>query len=84
MDVLRPFRCQARWLADRLDGEAQMTLGVLCLNIGLLLFLPLPFAGEPPLIYAMSAGALVYGGLGFIASGQAVLETEHLREATDG
>ncbi len=76
MWITRPFRAQAKWLAKKLNGEHQMVLGVICTDIGALMFLPLPFSGEPPLIYAMSAGALLYGGLGFIASGQAILEVE--------
>lgn len=53
-----------------------MTLGAICLDIGILFFVPMAWAEEPPLIYTMSAGALVYTGLAFIAAGQSLLETE--------
>lgn len=78
----RPFRAQARWIAARFDGEAQMALGSACLDLGVVMFVVLPWSGEPPLIYSMSAFALVYGGLGLIASGQALLEVEHTQEGS--
>ncbi len=74
--LLAPFRAQARWLERHLDGETQMALGALCVDVSLPLFVIGFLVDEPLLIFQMSAFAILATGLAFIAAGQAVLEAE--------
>lgn len=72
----RPFKAQARFLASRLDGEAQMAIGSACTDSSIPLFVVGFFVNEPFLVFQMSAAALFFTGLGFIASGQAIMQAE--------
>ena len=74
--LLAPFRAQARWMERRLDGEAQMALGAACVNLGIVFHVVGFFTDEPPLIFQMSAFAILATGLAFVAAGQAILEAE--------
>lgn len=78
--IARPFRAQARSIAAALDGEAQMALGSVCVDTSIPLFVVGFFVEEPFLVYQMSAAAIFWTGLAFIAGGQAVLESEKATE----
>jgi hypothetical protein len=74
--MIRFLRWQARWIERRLGGEEQMMLGAACVDISIPLFIIGFFVDEPFLVYQMSAGAIFFTGLAYIAAGQAVLEAE--------
>lgn len=75
-----PFRAQARLIARYLDGEAQMALGSFCVDTAIPLFVVGFFVDEPFVVYQMSAAAIFWTGMAFIAGGQAVLEAERAGE----
>ncbi len=77
-----PFRMQARALARALDGEAQMALGSFCTDVSIPLFAVGFYVEEPFVVFQMSAAALFFTGLSFIAGGQAILQTEESGEQT--
>jgi hypothetical protein len=81
--VLRFLRWQARWIERHLGGEEQMMLGAFCTDLALPLFVVGFFVDEPFLVYQMSAGALFFTGLAFIAAGQAILEAERAGDGND-
>lgn len=51
------------WLLRHLTVEVQMRVGVLCTLASLPFFAAVFFVSEPPLIFVMSAGALLLTGL---------------------
>ncbi len=53
-----------------------MALGSFCADTAVPLFFVGFIVDEPFIVYQMSAGALLFTGLGFIASGQAILEAQ--------
>lgn len=74
MNPWRPVDAVAGWIKDCLDYEAQLRLGVLMLLLGLALLGYMPFTNEQPLIYFMSAAALIFAGCGVIVGAEAAME----------
>lgn len=74
MNFWRPVDAVGNWIREQLDYDAQLRLGVLMVLLGLGLLFYMPFAGEPPVIYFMSAAALIFAGAGVIASVEAAME----------
>lgn len=67
---LRFLDVQGEWIRRVFSPQNQIRLGVVMTDLGVLLSLiwPLVARGEPPLIYEMSALALVFGGIGVIVT----------------
>jgi nucleoside recognition membrane protein YjiH len=62
MKIWRPLDAIAEWV-QRMPIKVQERVAVMAILISLCLFIYMPFAGEPPIIYAMSAFALVFSGV---------------------
>lgn len=60
----------ADWLQDVLGARAQLRLGVALVLLSLPLYVYLPFSGEPPLIYLMSALALTLSGISIVVAAE--------------
>ena len=61
---------QADWIRRVFTPEQQTRLGVVMIDLGLVLAFGWPIFAkqEPPLIYEMSAAALVFGGIGVVVT----------------
>lgn len=66
----------ARWIADKLDANLQLRFGVLLVLGSIPFYLYLPFSGEPPIVYVMSALALTVSGLSFVIGAEVLLNQE--------
>lgn len=66
----------ARWVANKLDANAQLRFGVLLVLFSIPFYLYLPFSGEPPIVYLMSALALTVSGLSFLIGAEVLLNQE--------
>ena len=73
----------ADWLVNELDARAQLRAGVWLAFLSLPLFLYVPWSGEPPLIYIMSALALTLTGIGIVLSAEVLEQTEDAEESAD-
>lgn len=74
MNLWRPVDSIGDWIRDRLNYDAQLRLGVLMVLLGLGLLGYMPFTNEQPLIYFMSAAALIFAGCGVIVGAEAAME----------
>lgn len=72
--VWRPIDAVADFLRHRIGVQAQLRLGVLMTILGGLYLCYTPFAHEPPLIYTMSALALLFAGVGVVVSAETLAE----------
>lgn len=68
MSLWKPVDWLALKIAESFTPVWQMRLGVVMVLAGLVLVLGGFVTSEPPLIYQMSAWALVIGGLGFLVT----------------
>lgn len=67
---------QADWIRKHFTNKVQMRMGAAMTDLGgILCFLWWLFPEEPPLIYEMSALALLFGGLGFVITAKLAEET---------
>lgn len=68
---------QSDWIRRVFDPLAQMRLGVVMTDLGFLLAIiwPVIARSEPPLIYEMSAGALIFGGVGVVVTAKLAEDT---------
>ncbi len=57
-------------LQARLTAQAQVRLGILLTLLSLPLYVYLPFSGEPPVIYAMSAVAITLTGMTLVVAAE--------------
>lgn len=68
IDIWKPVDAAGYWIATWWTPAKQVRTGVVLTLGSALMFLYLPFSGEPPVIYIMSAFALLFGGLGIIVT----------------
>ena len=68
---------QADWIRDWFPPINQMRLGVLMTDLGVVLAVawPLIARSEPPLVYEMSALALIFGGIGVVVTAKLAEDT---------
>lgn len=66
----------ADWLADRFHARNQLRLGILLVLASVPLYAYLPFSGEPPIIYFMSAAALTISGITTVVAAEVLLHQE--------
>lgn len=80
MTFWKPIDAMARWLGRKMGAENQLRLGIVLCIASLPLYAYLPFSGEPPLIYGMSALALTLTGVGIVVSAQVLVKQEEQEE----
>lgn len=73
----------ADWLMDELDARAQLRIGVWLALLSIPIYLYVPWAGEPPIIYLMSAAALTLTGIGIVLSAEVLEQTEDAEESAE-
>lgn len=66
----------AEWIVVKLDAKAQLHFGVLLVLLSIPFYVYLPFSGEPPVVYFMSAMALTVSGLAFVVGAEVLLNQE--------
>lgn len=67
---------QANWIRKVFDCTAQMRLGVIMCDIGLVLCLFVFWTDEPPIIFEMSALAILFAGIGTVVTAKLAEDTE--------
>lgn len=77
----RVLDVQSDWIRRVFDPCAQMRLGVVMTDLGLLLAVvwPVVARSEPPLIYEMSALALIFGGVGVVVTAKLAEDEDRRR-----
>lgn len=68
IDVWKPIDNIGFWIATWWSPAKQVRTGVILCVISLALIPYVFLAGEPPIIYLMSASALLLGGLGIVVT----------------
>lgn len=76
MNIWRPVDAVGHAVVQWWSPLRQVRTGVLVTAVGLALIGYLPFSGEPPLIYLMSAVALVLAGLGILVTAVLALKED--------
>ena len=72
----RPIDRMAAWLGDHLDAHWQLRIGILLVLTSIPLYVYLPFSGEPPIIYAMSAVAITLTGVSIVVGAEVLTNQE--------
>lgn len=83
MNPWRPVDALAAWLGDKLTAQHQLRLGIVLVVLSLALYAYLPFSGEPPLIYLMSAFAITMTGITIVMAAEVLINQEDKREKGD-
>jgi hypothetical protein len=71
-----PFDIQGEWIRRIFDPQGQIRLGVVMTDLGLILCFSVVKTSEPPLIFEMSALALLFGGIGVVVTAVLAKVTE--------
>ncbi len=68
---------QSDWIRKVFDPCNQMRLGVIMTDLGMILAIAWPIIArsEPPIVYEMSAIALVFGGIGVVVTAKLAEDT---------
>ncbi len=74
--LIRLLDSLGNWLADRFGARNQLRLGILCVLGSIPLYAYLPFSGEPPIIYVMSALALTLSGMTMVFAAEILMKEE--------
>jgi hypothetical protein len=75
--LLRFIDAQADWIRRTFTPINQTRLGVVMTDLGITLAVawPLIARSEPPIVYEMSAAALIFAGIGVVVT---AVDAEHL------
>ncbi len=74
--IWRPIDALAGWVGDKLTAKHQMRMGILLVLVSLFLYVYLPFSGEPPVIYLMSAFAITITGVTVVMAAEVLVNQE--------
>lgn len=83
MNVWRPIDWLARQIYKRWTPIYQMRSGVLMVLVSVVVIGYGAFTSEPPLIYQMSAFALLFAGLGLLVTAVLAIESSDTSEDVD-
>lgn len=74
---------QADWIRRTFTPQRQMRMGVLMIWLAIPLCFFVFWTEEPPLVFEMSALALLVGGLGFVITAVLAAETSETSDNTE-
>lgn len=74
MNLWKPIDVTSDWLRHSFGPKAQLRMGVIMVLMGIAGTIYLPWSGEPPIIYIMSALALIFAGIGVVVSAETLIE----------
>lgn len=74
--LLKFLDVQGEWIREHFTPVNQIRLGVVMTDLGLVLCLAVFWTDEPPIIFEMSALALLFGGVGTVVTAVLAKTTE--------